>query len=65
MTHVDTALGLEANQGTTYTKTAVYNDISTFAKKTTCVDTRLVLKANQATTYTRSKVYNALALKRP
>ncbi|MFM7988332.1 MAG: hypothetical protein ACKPKO_54375, partial [Candidatus Fonsibacter sp.] len=45
----DTALGLKANQSTTYTKTES--------------DTALGLKANQSTTYTKTEVDGLLSPK--
>ncbi len=58
----DTAIGLKADQATTYTKTelrtAESQDIIDAAQ-----DTAIGLKADQATTYTKTESDNSLALK--
>ena len=76
-TQVDNALGLKADQSTTYTKTQMNtfldgkpddadldlkaDKLTTYSK--TQVDTALALKADQSTTYSKTQVDSAVGLK--
>ena len=55
---MDTALGLQANQATTYTQTEVDNALAP-NPTTAYVDALLSLKANQATIYQVRRRYSA------